>query len=264
MKYTYTITTLVCLSLSGLNAQDNSVATDSVSTATPENTIAANYLEETNRDWSASDRFGLGFSTGTLGLSLQSSYEVTDWFYVKAQIGGFPLSISQEVDGTDYDLDIHLFSGGATANFLPFHSKPYVNGFRVSVGAFGVNNNFGLEASSPGQELSVGDSADFVLGSGDKLVGDIELSGFAPYVGFGWDFTKGSDAQFRISFDLGVLFIGSPDVSLRAVGAFSDFAIQNPGINLQDEIDAEISSIQEDVDDIELYPVFSSSFTWKF
>ncbi len=213
--------------------------------------------------WFKRDKFGVGAFAGTAGIGGHVSYEVNEWLYLKGQIGGFSYSTDQTIDNVDYEGDLSLFSAGVSANINPLYKVPVMNGFRISVGAYGVDNNVELNASSPGQSIELG-GASFTLGANDRLEGNVGFSSFAPYAGLGWDWDFGKDDQFIISFDAGVLFTGTADVDLRAVGAFADFTAQNPSLNLQSEIDAEIDSIREEVEDYPFYPVVSLGFTWRF
>lgn len=219
---------------------------------------------ETANDRPSNDLFGVGVYGGTTGIGGYVTYEVQEWLYIRGQLGGFSYSMSNEIDGVDYDGDLSLFSGGITANFIPFYKKPVADGFRISLGLFGVDNKLGIVASSPGQSIDIGNANTFTLGSGDRIEGETGLSSLAPYIGLGWDWYFGADDQFILSLDAGVQFVGKPDVSLAATGTFADFAAQNPTLNLQNEIDAEITSIRDDVDKYQYFPLVSLGFMWRY
>jgi hypothetical protein len=209
-------------------------------------------------DW-ANEQWGVGLSASTLGLGGHVRYDTNNKFYLKADIQGLAIDETRDIDGTDYDGELDFFSAGLTGNYLPFADSKYAKGFKLSFGGFLVDNNIKIEASEPGRVISIGASASYTLQAGDSLTGEINNSSFAPYIGLGWDWSWGSKKQYVLSLDAGVLFTGSPDVSLTP----NSTLLANSSIP-QAQFDAEAQNIIDDLDEFEIFPVVKLGFTWKF
>ncbi len=90
------------------------------------------------------------------------------------------------------------------------------------------------------------------------LSGDATFDEFAPYVGIGFGNAVADDVDLSFSFDLGLIFQGTPDVKLRSDGT----AAGNPVFvaDLQDEED----DLQDDADKFKIYPVLSFGISYCF
>ena len=52
----------------------------------------------------------------------------------------------------------------------------------------------------------------------DSVNGTLKFNRFAPYLGIGWDTTFGEEDNWGLTFDLGVIYCGSPKLSFAAEG----------------------------------------------
>ncbi|WP_052507491.1 hypothetical protein [Desulfonatronovibrio magnus] len=85
----------------------------------------------------------------------------------------------------------------------------------------------------------------------------IDVNDVTPYLGLGWGTNFGVDRNWFFTFDLGVLYHGSPSISLKA---------ENP-LNLDilnEDIRREIKDIESDVKNYRWYPVVALGFTYRF
>jgi len=80
-----------------------------------------------------------------------------------------------------------------------------------------------------------------------------------PYAGFGWGNAVGKNKRLGVSFELGVVFQGSPDIELESTGGALS---SSPA--LQAEIAKEEKKIEDDIDDFEYYPVIALGISYKF
>ena len=111
-------------------------------------------------------------------------------------------------------------------------------------------------ASSVGTTIDI-NGTDYDLADGDRLDAGIEYNAVTPYLGLGWDFCFGAEKSWVLGIDLGVLYMGEPDVTLVGVGALADAAVE-------DDINAELASIREDIEDYTFLPVVKIGFTYRF
>jgi hypothetical protein len=137
---------------------------------------------------------------------------------------------------------------------LDWHA--FDNGFRFTAGALANNNEITAESKISGATVEVGDSV-FTSDQVGRLEGDISFDSLAPYLGIGWG--RAVADGLSVSFDLGVVFQGEPEVNLQSVGgSFSD----NP--LLIAEVEREEQELQDDADEFDLYPVISLGLSYRF
>ncbi|MDH3414106.1 MAG: hypothetical protein OEM98_16690 [Gammaproteobacteria bacterium] len=86
------------------------------------------------------------------------------------------------------------------------------------------------------------------FGQSVGLRGDLVVDQFSPYFGVGWDSTFTSRSNRSFNFQAGVLYQGEPDVSLRQTSG--------PAVS-QSDLDAGARSVEDDLEPLQFYPVFS-------
>jgi len=91
-----------------------------------------------------------------------------------------------------------------------------------------------------------------------NLRGNVDFNSIAPYLGIGWGNPFGSGGNWSFSCDLGVVFQGSPNVSLAADGQFAD----DPAF--QANLEAERRDLEDELDSYKYYPVVSLGVTYRF
>lgn len=213
--------------------------------------------------------FGLGTRLGiTTGLGFEATYGVNRWVDLR---GGFNIGYVEfdyEEQETTYlgELSYRSFSG-----FVDI--KPFGGGFRLSAGVYSKPMELELAASGE-DEYDLGDRNYF----GDlDLDGDVELGSAVPYLGIGWGGTT-NGSGLGMSFDLGVQFGDSPDVSLIANGTVCDltsdpnctatFDVNDPNDPraqmFQSELNREIAELEDDAKDFELIPVIQIGLHYRF
>lgn len=217
----------------------------------------------------ASKYGGVGLRFGTAGIGIDYTYGINRYLDVRAGYHFGSYSDSIEEDGIDYDGKIKM--SGAS---LMLDVKPFAGGFRISAGLFTGSPEFELKAAGR-DEYEIGDSTY----DGDlRLNGGIDLGSTAPYLGIGWGGTA-NGTGFGVSFDLGVMFTGSPDISLEASGFACDLGgpacdPTNPADpnridvssdpTFQAELASEIRNLEEDAKDFKLWPVLMFGLHYRF
>ena len=91
---------------------------------------------------------------------------------------------------------------------------------------------------------------------------DVSFNTFAPYVGLGFDTTFGDEDNWGFTFDLGVMFSGAPAANLSVQDTFAANSIQKTTLN--QDINKEEQSLQNDLDAYEFYPVLSTGIVYQF
>lgn len=221
----------------------------------------------------AGSPLGLGLRLGTTGIGIDLGYGLNRYVDLRAGYNFGSYSGEQEEDGIDYDGELKI----SAATFM-VDLKPFAGGFRITAGLYTGSPELDLNAKSrsTSEEFEIGDRT--YLGDGLALDGGIDLGSTAPYLGIGWGGTT-NGRGLGVSFDLGVLFTKSPDVSLLASGRVCDATdgacdpvadgfdvnADTPEANaFQAQLTNEVANIEDDAKDFKLWPVVNLGLHYRF
>jgi hypothetical protein len=196
----------------------------------------------------------LGVAASTLGVGAEVGYSFNDHLALRG--GGYAFSYSDngEEGGIEYDGDLELRSGGL---FLDWH--PFGGSFTLTGGVLANGNEVDATGEpGPGDIYDIG-GITFTSAEVGRLGAEADFDSVAPYLGVGWRSRGGEDGGFGVSIDLGVLFQGSPDVSLDSSGG-----TLSGDSNLQQALRQEENELEDDLDDYEFYPVLALGLSYTF
>jgi hypothetical protein len=204
---------------------------------------------------------------------------------------------SQEAD-VDYRLEQKLRSASLVLDWHPFGGS-----FRTSIGllinkhtlrldavptqSFNLNNEDITMLSTLGQSDMTGTTLDSIdlsiirlsenilrtldlndttLEASDLLTAKsrVEFGNLATYVGIGWGNATRTNGHLRYTFDLGVIFLGSPEVDLSVQGMIPDAIWPYAGAELQAILAAEKKELEEELDDLKIFPMVSFGLSYRF
>ncbi len=194
--------------------------------------------------------YGMGVRAGTQGVGVEGAVKFKSWFTLRG--GLYRGSVSGDFEEGDLDYDGELTVGGAglMADFFPMRGK-----FRLTAGMFSNDNEIELDAT-PTTQIEIGDNPYEVDDIG-RLDGQVEFDSSAPYLGIGWGNVADGRGRFGFVFDVGALFQGSPEVSLVRTST-------DPIPGIDEDIEAELQEIEDDVEDFEFWPVVSFGLAIRF
>jgi hypothetical protein len=194
-----------------------------------------------------SERFAVAGRTGTLGLGGELTAKVaTD---INARVGFNTLDLDfddQEFDDIEYDAEVDFKSFSALADWYIFDGS-----FHITGGVIYMDNQINLDGRAT-ESVEIGDTTYSPADVG-TLRGQADVDGLAPYVGIGWGNPFRSSRRWGFTCDLGVAFTDSPDVSLSSTGTVSNA-----------DLAQERQDIEDDLDFIRIYPVFSVGLYFRF
>jgi len=197
-----------------------------------------------------------GAKVGTLGAGADLSLQVVPSLNARLGIQGFTYDTDGTESGVDYDIDLKLFSGLLTADWFPFQ-----NGFRLSAGLLANGNEIDMNGRpTPGSTYDINGTS-YPANQIGSLHGNADFKSVAPYLGIGWGNPFSSGGNWSFNCDLGVVFQGSPSVSLTAEGA--DPIVANDPV-FQANLEAERRDLENELDDYKYYPVVSLGVTYRF
>jgi len=194
---------------------------------------------------------GLSLTAGSLGVGGDLTVGLTENLNIRAGLSYFTWTQEGVGGGNDKkDLKLDLLNVPITLDWHPITG----NGFRISAGVM-FNNDRGEVSAKNGQTVSINDVDYQVSG----LSGKIDFNRFGPYLGIGYGNAADTSAHWHFSSDLGVAYIGTPNVTLDATAL--DPAQQAA---LNSDVAAQIGKYQDDVKWAKFYPVLSIGVSYTF
>ena len=196
------------------------------------------------------DGAGLAGKVGLLGFGVEYTQPLGEHVSVRVGVNAFGYDYDGIEGGVEYDLELDLSSVAALVDWHPAGGS-----FRVTAGAM-ANGNSITAVSRDVPNIQVGD----VVFAGDQvgtLTGDVEVDSLAPYLGLGWDWSRGSSG-FGVYLDLGVVVQGTPVATLTADGPLATDPL------FQQELAKELTDFNEAIEDFELFPVVALGFAYRF
>ena len=192
----------------------------------------------------------VGVRAGTLGLGVEVSYPISQRFGLRVNADSYKYSRTLNSDGIDYDAKATLKTASLLADWYPF-----ANNFRISAGPM-YNGNKLVATSKPnanGQIIVNG------VGYQASVEGDVDFKKYVPYAGIGYGRPIGSGLS--LTFDLGVVFQGSPTATLT--GTCTD---PTPGLcaTFQSNLAAQQQTANDNLKDFRYYPVVSLGLAYTF
>jgi hypothetical protein len=192
----------------------------------------------------------VGLKAGALGLGVEYTHEIGERLAIRGGINGSQLGFDGQESGIDYQFDVVWDSLSVAVDFHPTKSP-----FRLTAGL--LRNDNGLNAESrPAGDVTVG-ATTYTPAEVGVLSGEIGFKKTAPFVGLGWDWSR-RKRLFGVSFDLGVLDQGAPNVTLRATGSL----LGDPAFE-QDLRDEE-AQLRDSLGNLDLLPYMTVGFVFRF
>lgn len=199
-----------------------------------------------------------GVRAGTPGAGIELTTGLAPHLDLRLALAGWDQDLNVTTDDVRYDGTLELRHALA---LLDWH--PAGGAFRLTAGA--AFNEDALEATAPAADLLAGEVPELPPGLDlGNLRGHAEGDAVAPYLGLGWGDPLGGDGGWSLSFDLGAIFLGPPDVSLTLDTPLPIDTV--PG--LRELVDAfladEEADLEEEIGDYDLLPVVSFSVGYRF
>jgi hypothetical protein len=199
---------------------------------------------------------GLGVSTriGTLGIGVDLSKSVTPQVSGRLGFNFGNLSTNRTDSGINYDSQLNLSSVQLVGDYYPFMSS----GFRFTGGLVAQSNKFSVTSKPSSTGSYTINNTQYQASDVGTLTGEYKYSNsIAPYVGIG--IGKSTNDGFGFNADLGVMFAGSPNVTLNA---------SNPNFNnnpiTRNQIDNQVRQTENDLKGFNFYPVLSVGLSYGF
>lgn len=193
----------------------------------------------------------VGPAISTLGIGGDAGIRFAKFFGLRLAGNAYSTSFNAAYGGVDYDIDFNLASVGPMFDYYPFGSI-----FRLTAGFRYNMNNVGLKAT-PTTSFTFGGNT-YTPAEAGSVKGEMDFNAIAPYLGLGLEATFIGNA-LALGFETGVLFQGTPSVSLNSSGGLlSGDAAFNA------DLKKEASQVENDLSILAYYPVIRFYLTFRF
>ncbi|HLF09706.1 MAG TPA: hypothetical protein VJA26_00700 [Gammaproteobacteria bacterium] len=192
----------------------------------------------------------VGVKAGALGLGVEYTYALNDRVSFRAGLNGSELGFDREESGIEYDFDLVWDSLSLTVDFHPLTTALRVSGGLLS------NDNRLEGVSRPTGNITIGNMT-YTPAQVGTLASLVSFDATAPFAGVGWDWSR-DEGFFGMSFDIGVVSQGAPQVTLTGNGTVAG----DP--SFQADIQAEAVELADSLDDFDLVPYLTLGFVFRF
>lgn len=196
--------------------------------------------------------FALGARAGTLGLGVEGVFRLTDGLNARVGVNNYTYNYNDTVSDVRYDADFKLRSSSLLLDWHPFGGA-----FRLSAGTLFNRNKVDLTGQPTGN-VDVG-GATFTPSQIGTLDGEVDFKKTAPYVALGWGNAVAKNKGLGLSFEIGAVMQGSPDVTLTSTNGTLSSDPTFQARLAQEERDAE-----KDLDGFKVYPVIALGLSYQF
>lgn len=192
---------------------------------------------------------GITAKGGTLGLGVELNQSFNEYLGLRVGLNDFSYSYDTTEDDIEYNFDLELSSKSLLLDIHPFGGN-----FRISAGILKNDNQFQGNAASQ-SSYTVGNNT-YTPQEIGVLSSTVGFDDTAPYLSLGWA-QQLEDSGLGFALEIGAIMQGEPEATLTATGALS-----NP--QLQDDLQREEESLENDMKDFDTYPVISFGISYKF
>ncbi len=218
-------------------------------------------------------RIALGAGVSPLGVNMMAATNLCKYLNVRGTGNLFKYTVNNiSTNGFNVDANLDFASAGVSLDFYPFPN----HGLRFSPGVLFRNTNSASATftANAGTSFTLGDYTYYASATNPVIgVGTFGLhtTNPAPTITAGWgNVIPRSGGHFSFPFEVGVAFIGSPDIN---VALTSGQACDAQGLNcvnvatdpsVQANLQAQIAKYKNDLDPLKTYPIVSFGVAYNF
>lgn len=204
---------------------------------------------------SAYAQVGVSGSVGTSGLGLHLNLPVSDHLGARVGINGLNYSDDIRTTNVEYDAKLRLRTLEALLDYYPTAGN-----FRFTGGVvYNDSRITGTGAPRTGGTYRFNGTT-YPVATAGELEARVDFRRFAPYLGVGFGKAP-RERGWSFSADLGVLFQGSPDTTLRSRGCTAPAPLCSA---LAADLEAERREFEDDVEDYKAFPVLRVGLSYAF
>ncbi|MBW2621747.1 MAG: hypothetical protein JRD68_02475 [Deltaproteobacteria bacterium] len=196
--------------------------------------------------------FAVTAKFGTPGLGGDLTKGIVPNINGRLNINWLNYDYSSTASDVAYSFNLKLLTIGALADWYPGEG-----GFRVTGGIYFNNNQIsGTGRLTSGGPFEIGPNT-YTAAQLGALTAGIDFNTLAPYIGIGWGNPLRQESRWTFAFDLGVLYQGSPKVTLTATNPTAIAALNTDLATEQDSVAQALRSFK-------FYPVLTLGISYNF
>ena len=197
---------------------------------------------------------GITARVGTLGIGVDVAKSITPQFNGRLGFNFGNVNFNRTDSGINYDSQLKLSSVQLFGDYYPFRSS----GFRLTGGLVAQNNRFSVTSKPNNNGSYTIDGTQYQASNVGTLSGEYKYgNSIAPYLGIG--IGRSANEGLGFNADLGVMFTGSPQVTLNA----SNLAFNTNPIT-RNQLDNQVRQTENDLRGFNVYPVLSVGLSYGF
>lgn len=199
-------------------------------------------------------QLALGVQAGTIGIGGTAAFGLNSSLVFRGSVNVIPVEPDLELDQISYTAEFPTPQFLLTADFHPGGGGFYLSGgLHLSSGDLTVT-------ASPTEPVEIGDDT-YQPEEVGKIVGTASTRSVSPYLGIGLGNPIGEGRGIGLNLDVGVSFVGEPDIGLDHEGG--NLSQQEEQV-LQANLDAEARKAEDDMPGwAKFYPVISLGLSFK-
>jgi hypothetical protein len=205
---------------------------------------------------------GAALRAGTLGIGLDIDFNLVENLNARLGYSGYDYNRSFNNTNVTYDGKLKLSNPTALLDWYPF-----AGGFRISFGAVGSGTKVDATGRPSGNgTYQIGNNT-YTAAQIGSLAGQFKFGrSVSPYVGIGFGNAVGATQRVSFLFDLGVVYAGTPDISLAAQCNPTLLAAACTQLQqqLQQDVAAEKQKLQGNLNILKWYPVIDLGVAYRF
>ena len=213
------------------------------------------HADEFPSDTAYAGTWAIGAKASTLGIGFEVSRSFGDAFALRGVVNGYRFGLNEDANDVEYKGKLKLVSVGLIGDWHPMD-----NGYRVSAGLLVNRSKLRIDAQ-PNAQTFVFQGTTFNAADVGTANGEAHFDSLAPYLGIGFGGAFGSESQFGVSLDLGVMFQGEPRFNLD-VTCGAEVAPRQCA-QLTNDIEEERQQFEKDTKKLSLYPMLSLGITMR-
>ncbi|GAB4528777.1 MAG: hypothetical protein Tsb0014_10300 [Pleurocapsa sp.] len=222
-----------------------------------------NRYDETREPKKSKSGWAIAPEVSTQGIGGSVIRRITPQLNARVGVNAFGLDFEIEDTDATYDGDLNLLNVSTLAEYYPFRSS----GFRLSGGLVFGNNSIEGTATPNLNELGnevieIGD-VEFNVSELTSVDAEVDITNsVSPYLGIGGGNPVSGSKGLGFWWNLGVMFGGSPDVTITP--NIPEGVPQDTKDVINAEVEKETQEIEDDIDFISIYPVLSLGLSYQF
>jgi len=196
--------------------------------------------------------YTLALKAGTLGLGIDFSLPLNEYFSTRLNVNGFSYNTNKTKNNIDYSLTATGLTAGLLLDYYPIQSLD----FRLSSGVYYNGNALKGDAKAKAGSYTINGNT-YTSAQVASISTKTKMNKVAPYIGIGWG-NKGKEKGWGFSLDVGAIYQGKIGLDTTLTQTATSPA------TLKASVEAERKKLENDMSSYTFYPVIMLAVSYAF